>query len=114
MAQMKDNLKDYQVHFHTTIDGKVGECKRTHDGQEITSTDFGNGPNAEVLRRGRVIMKARKDTRYQKRNPQNMYYFYDCECGWKTGRKYNKKAVDLLLRLHKKKCKIWIKHNKNK
>ena len=108
MSSTTNTLAHYEIKFQSATGKHLGEVKRVAveggQGQETTAIDYGEGVNQEVLNSGSKVMRARNDTRYCKRIPVAPYYFYDCECGWSTGHKYNQRTVNLLKRLHRKKC----------
>ena len=85
----------------------VGKVKSTAEGgQEVTANDYGDGPNDKVLELGNKIMREKWNTRYkkQRRGGHAKYWFYDCKCGCSTGQKFHKKTMEMLVRLHRKKC----------
>ena len=99
---------DYTIWQETKSTGEreeAGKVKRTNEGgQETTCIDNGEGINEEVMKAGRQIMLAKRDTRYKKVGAEISYWFYNCNCGWGTGNKFNKRTYLMLVRLHRKKC----------
>ena len=86
---------------------KVGEVKigkNCASCSDVMVHDEGTGLDESAMRSGVNVMKAKNGTRYDKRQKLNIYHFYECTCGWGTGRKYNVKTYNMLIRLHRKKC----------
>ena len=76
----------------------------------ITSDDIPEHTTAimKAMAKAKAIVKKNRVTRRLKgktdRN-NNFYNFYNCQCGWATGPKYNHRTFMTLIRLHKSRCK---------